>query len=126
VALVLDLISPELPKDQTRAQSLGAVEKAQRAWGWLQQFVKDAVEYAGAHMLSMVCAHYHLIDLARLERGYPKEVGPKEADDFQISLLDLLLSVIGDINLCGTSTLPNQLGSNRSTREWSESSTAGD
>ena len=36
----------------------------------------------------MVCAHYPLIDLFLLERGYPKEVGPKEADDLRVSLLD--------------------------------------
>jgi len=84
--------------------------------GWLQQFVKDAGECAGAHVLSMVRAHYPLVDLSRLERGYPKEVGSKEVDELRISLLDLSSMVIGDImldlssmvigdiNLCGTST----------------------
>jgi len=52
----------------------------------------------------MVRDHYPLVDLSRLERGYPKEVGPKEGDDLRISLLDLSSMVIGDINLCGTST----------------------
>jgi len=66
VAPVLDLISPELPEDQPRAQSLGLVEKEKRTWGWLQQFVKDTREYIGAHVLSMVRAHYPLIDLSRL------------------------------------------------------------
>ena len=60
------------------------VEKAQRAWDWLQQFVKDAGEFAGAHILSMVRAHYPLVDLTRLEKGYPKEVGPQEADELRI------------------------------------------
>jgi len=104
---VLDLISPELPEDQSRTQSLGPVEKAQHAWGWLQQFVKDAGEYARAHVLSMVRAHYPLIDLSHLEGGYPKEVGPKEADDLRVSLLDLSSTVIGDINLYRTSTPPD-------------------
>jgi len=54
----------------------------------------------------MVHAHYPLVVLSRLERGYPKEVGPKEADDLHIGLLDLSLMVIGDINLCGTSIAP--------------------
>jgi len=76
VAPVLDLISPELPEDQPRAPKLTPVEKAQRAWDWLQQLVKDVGEFAGAHVLSMVRAHYPLVDLSRLERGYPKEVGP--------------------------------------------------
>jgi len=107
VAPVLDLISPELPKDQPRAPKLTPVEKAQRAWDWLQQFVKDTGEFAGAHVLSMVRAHYPLVDLSRLERGYPKEVGPQEADDLRVGLLDLSSTVIGDINLCGTATPPD-------------------
>ena len=57
VALVLDLISPELLEDQPHAPRLTPVEKAQQAWGWLQQFVKDVGEFAGAHVLSMVRAH---------------------------------------------------------------------
>jgi hypothetical protein len=74
----------------------------------------------------MVCAHYPQIDLSCLEEGYPKEVGRKEADDLRVSLLDLSSTVIGDINLCGTSTPPSQPGSDRSTREWLESSTTVD
>ena len=81
MAPVLDLISPELLEDQPRAQKLGPIEKAQRTWGWLHQFVKNAGEYAGAHVRSMVRADYPLVDLSCLESGYPKEVGPKEADD---------------------------------------------
>ena len=125
VAPVLDLISPEFPEDQPRAPKLTPVEKAQRAWDWLQQFVKDVGEFAGTHVLSMVHAHYPLVDLSRLERGYPKEVGPQEADDLQAGLLDLSSTVIGDINLCGTATPPDQPGSDRSDRELG-ASIAGD
>ena len=67
-----------------------------------------------------------LVDLSRLERGYPKEVGPQEVDDLRVGLLDLLSTVIGDINLYGTSTPLNQLGSDRSARELSGASIAGD
>ena len=76
VAPVLDLISPEHPEDQPRAPGLTPVEKAQQAWCWLQQFVKDAGEFVGAHVLNVVHAHYPMVDLSRLERGYPKEVCP--------------------------------------------------
>jgi len=120
------LISLELPEDQPHAPRLTPVEKAERAWGWLQQFVKDAGEFAGAHVLSMVHVHYPLVDLSRLERGYPKEVGPQEADDLRVGLLDLSSTVISDINLCGTSTPPNQPGADRSARELSGASIAGD
>jgi hypothetical protein len=37
--------------------------------------MKEAEEFAGAHVLSMVCAHYPLIDFVRFTKGYPKEVG---------------------------------------------------
>ena len=126
VSPVLDLISPELPESQPRAPQLTPVEKAQRAWDWLQQFVKDAGEFAGAHVLSMVRAHYPLVDLSRLEKGYPKEVGPQDADELRGSLLDLSSTVIGDINLCGTATPPDQPSSDRSARELSGASVAGD
>ena len=104
---MLDLIIPELPEVQPRAPRLTPVEKAQQAWDWLQQFVKDAGEFAGAHVLSMVHAHYPLVDLSRMERRYPKEVGPMELDDLRVSLLDLSSTMIGDINLCGTATPPS-------------------
>jgi hypothetical protein len=52
--------------------------------GWLYQFVKEAGEYTGAHVLRMVRTHYPLIDFKRLELGYPKEVGSKQADELRI------------------------------------------
>jgi len=78
------------------------------------------------HVLSMVRTHYPLVDLSWLERGYPMEVGPKEADDLCVGLLDLSSTVIGDINLCGMSTPPEQPRSDRSARELSGASIAGD
>jgi hypothetical protein len=92
----------------------------------LQQFIKDVGEFAGAHVLSMVRAHYPLVNLSRLERGYPKEVGPQEADELRVGLLDMSSTVIGDINLCEMSTPLNQPGSDRSARELSGASIAGD
>ena len=124
VAPVVDLISPELPESQPRAPKLTPVEKAQRAWDWLQQFMKDAGEFAGVHVLSMVRAHYPLVDLTRLEKGYSKEVGPQKADELRGGLQDLSSTVVGDINLCGTP--PDQPGSDRSARELSGASVAGD
>jgi len=74
----------------------------------------------------MVRAHYPLVNLSRLERGYPKEVGPWEVDDLRAGLLGLSSTVIGDINLCGTATPPDQPGLDRSARELSGASIAGD
>jgi hypothetical protein len=67
--------------------------------------MKEAGEYAGAHVLSMVHAHYSLVDLAQLERGYLKEVGLKEVGNLWVGLLDLASTVIDDINLCRPSAV---------------------
>jgi len=70
--------------------------------------VKEAREYAGAHVLSMVHAHYPLIDLKCLEAGYPKEVDPDKAEELRMTQLDLSAKIIADINLCGSGTTPVQ------------------
>ena len=70
--------------------------------------MKEAGEYTGAHVLSMVHAHYPLIDLKRLEAGYPKEVDPDKAEELRMTQLDLSVKIIGDINLCGGVTPPVQ------------------
>jgi hypothetical protein len=70
--------------------------------------VKEAGEYAGAHVLSMVRAHYPLIDLKCLEAGYPKEVDPDKAEELRMTQLDLSVKIIGDITLCGGATPPVQ------------------
>ena len=51
--------------------------------------MKEAGEYIGAHVLIMVRAHYPLIDLKRLEAGYPKEVDPDKAEELRMTQLDL-------------------------------------
>ena len=70
--------------------------------------MKEAGEYTGAHVLSMVHAHYPLIDLKRLEAGYPKEVDLDKAEELRMTQLDLSAKIIGDINLCGGGTAPVQ------------------
>ena len=80
----------------------------QKAWGWFQEFVKEVGEYIGAHVLSMVHAHYPLIDLKRLEAEYPKEVEPDKAKELRMAQLDLSSKIIGDINLCGGGIAPVQ------------------
>jgi hypothetical protein len=88
--------------------------------------VKEAGEYAGAHVLSMVLAQYPLVDLACLEKGYLNEIGPKEADDLRIGLLDLSSTVIGDINLCGPSAPPSQSSLDELDEMWPKASSVGD
>ena len=68
--------------------------------------MKEAGEYVGTHVLSMVRAHYPLIDLKCLEAGYLKEVDPDKAEELRMTQLDLSAKIIGDINLCGSGTAP--------------------
>jgi hypothetical protein len=56
----------------------------------------------------MVCAHYPLINFTRFAKGYPKEVGVQEAGELRGQLAELAAMIIGDINLCGTSTPSSQ------------------
>ena len=104
--LVLDLIDPALIEEVPRTPQLGLVERCRKAWEWFQEFVKEVGEYTGAHVLSMVRAHYPLIDLKRLEAGYLKEVNPDKAEELRMTQLDLSSKIIGDINLCGGGTAP--------------------
>jgi hypothetical protein len=83
------------------------IDKCQLAWDWLQQFMKEAREFAGAHVLSMVRAHYPLIDFTRFAKGYPREVGLQEAGELRDQLTELATMTIGDINLCGIATPPS-------------------
>ena len=82
---ILDLIDPALTEEELRMPQLELVERCKKAWGWFQEFVKEAGEYTGAHVLSMVRAHYPLIDLKRLEGGYPKEVDPDKAEELRMA-----------------------------------------
>jgi len=105
---VLDLIDPALTEVELRTRQLGLVERCKQAWGWFQDFVKEAGEYTGAHVLSMVRAHYPLINLERLEAGYPKEIDPDKAEELRTAQLELSSKIIGDISLCGGGTSPVQ------------------
>jgi hypothetical protein len=70
--------------------------------------MKEVGEFAGAHVLSMVRAHYPLIDFMRFMKGYPKEVGVQEAKELRGQLSKLAVTIIDDINLCRTPTPPSQ------------------
>jgi hypothetical protein len=107
---VLDLLDPGLLPTEQQAHQLGVINKCQLAWGWLQQFVKEAGEFAGTHVLSMVRAHYPLIDFTCFTKGYPKEVDVKEARELRGQLSELAATIIGDINLYRTPTPPSQGG----------------
>jgi hypothetical protein len=56
----------------------------------------------------MVCAHYPLINFTCFAKGYPKKVGVQEAGELRGQLAELAATIIGDINICGTSMPPSQ------------------
>jgi hypothetical protein len=107
IGLVLDLLNPGLSPEEPRVHQRGMIDKCQLAWDWLQQFMKEAREFAGAHVLSMVRAHYPLIDFTRFAKGYPKEVGVQEAGELRDQLTELATTIIGNINMCGTAMPPS-------------------
>jgi hypothetical protein len=72
---VFDLLDLGLPLEEPQIQQRGIIDKCQLVCDWMQQFVKEAREFAGAHVLSMVRTHYPLIDFTRFAKGCPKEVG---------------------------------------------------
>jgi hypothetical protein len=100
IAPVLDIIGTDSTKDGAEAPKIGLVEKSQKAWGWLQQWTKDIKEYVGAHALSLVRAHYPLLDIARLEADYPREVGVERADELRLEEMKHAVAITKDIILC--------------------------
>jgi hypothetical protein len=54
----------------------------------------------GAHVLSLVRAHYPLLDIARLEAGYPREVGVERADELWSEEMKHAVAITKNIILC--------------------------
>jgi hypothetical protein len=100
IAPVLDIISPDSTEAGAESQKMGLVEKSQKVWRWLQQWTKDIKEYVGAHVLSLVRAHYSLLEIARLEAGYPREIGAEQADELLSEEMKHAASITKDIILC--------------------------
>jgi hypothetical protein len=62
-----------------------------------------------AHVLSLVRAHYPLLDIALLEAGYPREVGVERADELRSEEMKHAAAITKDIILC-PSTAPSTGG----------------
>jgi hypothetical protein len=58
------------------------------------------MEYMGAHVLSLVRAHYPLLDIACLEVGYPREVGAERADELRSEEMKHAAAIMKDVILC--------------------------
>ena len=68
---VLYVIEPEQPETTPTTAPLSFLDKSKNALRWLHSFVKESAEFTGAHVLSLVRAHYPRIDLQCLEARYP-------------------------------------------------------
>jgi hypothetical protein len=101
---VLDIISPDSTEAGAESQKMGLVEKSQKAWGWLQQWTKDIKEYVGTHVLSLVHAHYPLLEIARLEAGYPREIEVEQADELRSKEMKHVAAITKDIIMCLATT----------------------
>lgn len=77
------------------------IDTCQRSVGWFRQFMKDAGDFAGAYMLSMVRAHYPRVDFNRFLLGYPEKVGPDKAAELRNELYDLSSQLLRDVDLSG-------------------------
>jgi hypothetical protein len=106
ISLVLDVIGAVFTEGGVEAPKVGLVEKSQKAWGWLQQWAKDMGEYVGAHVLSLVRAHYPLMDIARLEAGYPSGVRAERADELWLEEMKHAATITKDIILCPAAAPP--------------------
>jgi hypothetical protein len=100
IALVLDVIGADSTEARVEAPKIALVEKSQKVWGWLQQWTNDIKEYVGAHVLSLVRAHYPLLDTARLEASYPREVRVERADELRSEEMKHAAVITKDIILC--------------------------
>jgi hypothetical protein len=54
----------------------------------------------GELVLSLVRAHYTLMDIARLEAGYPREVRVERADELRSEEMKHATAITKDIILC--------------------------
>jgi hypothetical protein len=109
IASVLDIVGPDSTEAGAEAPKIGLVEKSQKAWRWLQQWTKDIKEYVRAHVLSLVRAHYPLLEISRLEAGYPREVGAEQADELRSEEMNHAAAIMKDIILC-PATAPSTEG----------------
>ena len=97
-------LDPEAPG--AAGQDLGVVWKARSSWKWFQRWVKEMGEYVGAHVLSLMRAHYPRADVARLEAGFPTDVGEARADELLAEEMPRAANLLKDLVLCPSEPAP--------------------
>ena len=98
---VLDVIEPEQPEAMPTTAPQRFLDKSKNALMWLHSFVKESAEFTGAHVLSLVRAHYPRINLECLEAGYPQGHTPDMPRELRASVMDLSSKLTEDLKLYG-------------------------
>jgi hypothetical protein len=98
---VLDLIGmePEEAPSDRPARPEAIIEKCQSSWIWFKQYIRDAGEYMGTHVLGVVRSHYPRVHLKRLETGVSNKTDQRKAEQLRITSMETVLKMIADANL---------------------------
>jgi hypothetical protein len=75
------------------------VEKYRNSLSAFKQYVRDACEYVGAHILGVVRSHYPGVDLRRLAAGVSAKTSEEQAEDLRDSSRETAKAMISDVNL---------------------------
>lgn len=65
------------------------------------QFVRDADEYAAAHVLAVVRSHYLGVKLQRLEASVSSNTDQKKVDELWETSRAAAAKIIANVDLCG-------------------------
>jgi hypothetical protein len=98
---MLDLIGmePEEAPSDRPARPEAIVEKCQSSWIWFKQYIRDAGEYVGTHVLGVVQSHYPGVDLKRLETGVSNNTDQRKAEQLRITSMETVSKMIADVDL---------------------------
>ena len=99
---VLDLIGaePMQPDAASRpAHPYTIVERCRNSLSAFKQYVGEAYEYVGAHILGVVRSHYPGVDLRRLAAGVLANTSEEQVEDLRDSSLETAKTMVSDVNL---------------------------
>jgi hypothetical protein len=99
---VLDLIGAEAAQPTEAGRPVhpyAVVERCRNSLSAFKQYVGEACEYVGAHILGIVWLHYPRIDLRRLAAGVAANTSEERAKDLRDSSLETAKTMVADVNL---------------------------
>jgi hypothetical protein len=99
---VLDLIGAEAAQPTEAGRPVhpyAVVERCRSSLSAFKQYVGEACEYVGAHILGVVRSHYPGIDLRWLAAGVAANTSEEQAEDLRDSSLETAKTMVADVNL---------------------------